>query len=54
MVGDEQEVEPELLDASPPFDQGRKRRIRNIENAESKLGHGSVLQLSSLAACSAP
>src|ERR687895_430834 len=44
MVGDEKGVEPELLDPSPSTDQRAELRIRNVENPESKLGHGSVLQ----------
>jgi hypothetical protein len=43
VVGDEKEVAAELLHAPPPLDQDWKSRIRNIENAEAKLGHASSL-----------
>ena len=45
VVGDEKEVESKLLDPSPTLNERRKLRIRNVENSESKLGHGSVSQL---------
>ena len=45
MVGDEEEVESKVLDPSPTLDEPGELRIRNVENSESKLGHGSVSQL---------
>src|ERR671915_1479450 len=44
VVGDEEEVESKLLDPSPTLDERRELGIRNVENSESKLGHGSVFQ----------
>src|SRR5918992_3963495 len=42
VIGDEEEVEPKLLDPSPTLDERRELRIGNDEDSESKLGHGSV------------
>jgi hypothetical protein len=39
VVGDEEEIESEFFDLSPALDESRERRIRDVKDAESELGH---------------